>query len=65
MLVVLKQDYKGKITEDEIKILLKKFVDEGRLPRYGLPDRIEFVKAIPKTSVGKINKFFLREMYTK
>ncbi len=63
VLVVLKPGYEGKVTGDDIKAFLKKFVDEGRLPRYGLPDRIEFVEAIPKTSVGKINKIALRKQY--
>ena len=63
ILVVLKPGYAGKVTGDDIKAFLKKFVDEGRMPKYGLPDRIEIVEAIPKTSVGKINKIALRKQY--
>lgn len=54
--VVLKE---GKATtkEEIIKFL------EPNFTRIQLPDRIEFVKEIPKTSVGKFKKSILREMY--
>jgi fatty-acyl-CoA synthase len=42
-----------------------KYVDEGKNPKYGLPDLLEFVDAIPKTSIGKINKIALREQFGK
>jgi fatty-acyl-CoA synthase len=32
--------------------------------RYAVPDRFEFVDALPKTSVGKLNKKVLRETRT-
>ncbi|HAU31600.1 MAG: Acyl-CoA synthetase (AMP-forming)/AMP-acid ligase II [Desulfotomaculum sp. 46_296] len=63
VLVVLKPEHKGKVKEEDLKSHLKGFVDSGILPKYGLPDRIEFIEAIPKTSVGKINKVALRELY--
>jgi fatty-acyl-CoA synthase len=30
-----------------------------------VPEQIVFVKALPKTSVGKLNKKALREQYTR
>ena len=63
--VVLKPEFKDAVTSDELKSFMMKFVDEGRIPKYGLPDRFEFVDAIPKTSVGKINKILLREQFGK
>ncbi|MFM7783834.1 MAG: hypothetical protein ACKPE6_04160 [Gammaproteobacteria bacterium] len=36
-------------------------VDAGHLPRYAIPERVSFVAALPKTSVGKIDKRKLRE----
>ena len=65
VLVVLKPEYKGKVKEEDLKSHLKRFVDSGMLPRYGLPDRVEFIEAIPKTSVGKINKIAISKLYTK
>lgn len=35
----------------------------GAVPRYAVPERIELVEALDKTSVGKINKRALRERY--
>lgn len=39
---------------------LARYVAEGRLSRYALPDAIFTVDAIPKTSVGKIDKKAIR-----
>jgi len=36
---------------------------EGHFAKFWLPDAYEFVKEIPKTSVGKFKKSALREMY--
>lgn len=44
---------------------MQKFVDAGKIPKFGLPDRYDIVPEIPKTSVGKINKVRLREMSAK
>ncbi|MEI2616774.1 MAG: long-chain fatty acid--CoA ligase [Thermomicrobiales bacterium] len=35
----------------------------GEFPRWWLPDRIEFIEAIPRTSTGKFQKSVLREQY--
>ncbi len=35
----------------------------GLYPKWMVPDRIEFVKEMPKTSTGKYNKLKLREQY--
>jgi len=63
IVAVIKPDYKGKVTEEEVRSFLMKFADEGRIPKYGVPDKILFVDAIPKTSVGKISKVELRKAY--
>ncbi|MFP4668434.1 MAG: fatty acid--CoA ligase [Desulfobacterales bacterium] len=60
-LVVLKEDYKGAVTEDELKNHFAQFVEQGIIPKYGIPRRIEFVDEIPKTSVGKLDKKKLRK----
>ena len=62
-MAVIKPDSKGKVTEEEIRSFLMKFADEGKIPKYGVPDKIMFVDAIPKTSVGKINKVEFRKAY--
>lgn len=48
------------VTSDAIKTHLKQFVDSGEIAKWAIPERIEFVYEIPKTSVGKINKKLIR-----
>jgi len=63
VILVLKPEFKGKVTVDEMKAYMKKLADEGKIPKYGVPDRYEFVDALPRTSVGKINKIELRKTF--
>jgi fatty-acyl-CoA synthase len=42
---------------------LEVYVEAGTIPRYALPDRIELVDALPRTSVGKLDKKALRSRY--
>ena len=42
---------------------MKAFADQGRLPKFAVPERFEFVDAIPKTSVGKLNKRVIRQQH--
>ena len=64
MIVTLKPEFQGKVTA-EIKAFMKKGAEEGKLPKYGVPDRYVFTDAIPKTSVGKLDKRELRRLYTE
>jgi len=65
MIVTLKPKYKGKVTAEEFKQFMQQFAEEGKLPKYGVPDRYEFVDEIPKTSVGKLDKKELRRNYQR
>lgn len=56
--VVLKPEYAGKVGSEEILSFLS-----GRVAKWWLPDEVVFVDAIPKTSVGKFAKRFLRERF--
>jgi len=51
------------VTDAEIKAHLKVFADKGVISKFGIPDKILFVKELGRTSVGKINKKELREKY--
>jgi len=62
-LVVLKEEYEGKIGEEELKAFFTKFYEDGTIPKYGVPNRIVITDSILKTSVGKINKKDLRKTY--
>ena len=46
------------MTADEIRAFL-----QARVPKWWIPERIEFVDEIPKTSVGKFSKRELRDRY--
>jgi len=65
VLVVLKPGFEQKVEEAELKGLYLKSFADGAIPKYGVPDRIIFTDAIPKTSVGKIDKKSIRETLKK
>jgi fatty-acyl-CoA synthase len=51
------------VGEAQLRSQLQEFAAEGIIPRYGVPDRIVLVEALPKTSVGKLDKKVLRSRY--
>ncbi|MBU4275878.1 MAG: fatty acid--CoA ligase [Proteobacteria bacterium] len=57
-LVVLNEGRKADV--DSIKKFLQQFVDKGVINKWGLPEQIKITDAIPKTSVGKIDKKSIR-----
>lgn len=62
-LVVPKKDATPQ--EKEIAQHVKSFVDKGVLPKEAILLKVRLVEAIAKTSVGKISKVTMREMYLK
>jgi fatty-acyl-CoA synthase len=62
-LVVLKDEFKNKVTGEDLKYFYKQFVESGMIPKFGVPDKVNLVESIAKTSVGKINKKALRSQY--
>jgi len=62
-LLVAKDEFKEKISEDELKEHMAQFVDEGKILKWWIPDRFVFVDQIPRTSVGKFDKKMMRSMY--
>ena len=62
-LVVKEPNCSNRLDDGVIKARLKVSADKGIISRYGIPEKIMFVDALPKTSVGKINKKELREKY--
>ena len=51
------------LTAEAIREVVSAAVAEGQLPRYAVPERVIFVESLARTSVGKVNKRLLREMY--
>lgn len=64
LFVVLKPEPKGKVGKEDLKQFMSKFAEQGKLSKYAVPDRFEFVDALPKTSVGKLDKKVLRQART-
>ena len=64
MVVVLKPAYSGKITDADLHQFLQEGAQKGKIPKYGVPDKVKIVETLPKTSVGKINKIAIRQQYT-
>lgn len=62
-LVVLKPGWSGKTTEDSIKSHVREHAEKGTVSSWAVPDRVLFIEALNKTSVGKIDKKVLREKY--
>jgi fatty-acyl-CoA synthase len=60
-LVVLKEGVA--VTEDDIKQHVLSFSTCGKISKYAVPQMVKFVDALDKTSVGKINKKWLREQF--
>ncbi|MGP9832978.1 fatty acid--CoA ligase [Marinobacter sp. NSM] len=46
---------------EDIQSHLKQFVESGEINKWAIPEQIDFVEDIPKTSVGKINKKLIRD----
>jgi fatty-acyl-CoA synthase len=57
-LVVLREQFKGRVSADDIRAHIAK-----RFAKWQLPDEVLFLDSIPKTSVGKINKKVIRQTY--
>jgi fatty-acyl-CoA synthase len=50
----------AELDADEVRDFL-----EGRVARWWVPERIEFIEEVPKTSVGKFSKKTLRERFVE
>jgi fatty-acyl-CoA synthase len=60
-MVVPKAGFADKLSVDGIKAFLQKFVDEGLISKWGVPDQFIVTDQIPKTSVGKIDKKVIKK----
>jgi fatty-acyl-CoA synthase len=62
-LVVLKKEFAGKVKEEDLLNFFMRFVQNGTIPKFGVPSQVLLVESIAKTSVGKINKRALRKQF--
>ncbi len=57
-MIVLKEGQTA--DKSDIQAFLQQFVESGKISKYTVPESIDFATAIPKTSVGKIDKKKIR-----
>ncbi|MEM0332017.1 MAG: fatty acid--CoA ligase [Archaeoglobaceae archaeon] len=50
------------LSEEELRNHLLKFVEQGVITKWAVPDKFIFVRELPRTSVGKIDKKNIRKM---
>ncbi len=62
-IVVPREEYKGKLTGDMLRAHLNRYVEEGLITSWAVPENYTFVDELPKTSVGKIDKKVLRSRF--
>jgi acyl-CoA synthetase (AMP-forming)/AMP-acid ligase II len=62
-IVVPREGCKDMLTPDALKIHLNKFVQEGVITNWSVPEDYVVADELPKTSVGKIDKKVLRSRY--
>ncbi len=58
--VVARAGHDEELREDAIRDHIAAFAGQGTISKYAVPDRVYFVDAIPKTSVGKLDKKVIR-----
>jgi len=61
--VVPREGYRDKLSADVLKTHLGRYVQDGLITDWSVPDEYIFVDELPKTSVGKIDKKVLRSRY--
>ena len=62
-MLVIVRTHESKLSVSEIQAAIREQVDKGRLSKWAIPERVEFVESLPKTSVGKMDKKVLRVTY--
>jgi fatty-acyl-CoA synthase len=62
-LIVLREQAKHRVTSATLREHLQKYVADGVIASWAVPDNYAFVGALPRTSVGKIDKNALRQKH--
>lgn len=65
LIIVLSEDAGAGVDAESIRQHVSGFVESGAVSKWAIPERVEFVDAIAKTSVGKIDKKLLRQHVVK
>jgi fatty-acyl-CoA synthase len=52
------------VDASHVRDMVRQAAEAGVVPKYAVPERVHFVEALPKTSVGKIDKKRMRVLFT-
>ena len=63
VVVVPKDEHKGRVSEEELREHMTQYVQEGKILKWWIPEKFIFVDEIPRTSVGKFDKKAMRSGY--
>jgi fatty-acyl-CoA synthase len=63
--IVLREEAKDRVTADALREHLQRYVDDGVIASWAVPDYFMFLDELPATSVGKIDKVALRARYAE
>ena len=63
VVVVPKDEHKGRVSEEELREHMTQYVQEGKILKWWIPEKFIFVNEIPRTSVGKFDKKAMRSGY--
>ena len=63
-IIVPKQGAEERVTAEAMQEHLQKYVADGVITKWAVPERYVFVNELPRTSVGKIDKKVLRSQYS-
>ncbi len=63
VLIVPRHGHEPIVDANAVRRHVQKYVDRGEISRWAVPERVEIVDVIDKTSVGKIDKKRLRTRY--
>jgi fatty-acyl-CoA synthase len=61
--IAVQAGYENSLTPETLKLHMKKYVEDGVLVSWAVPGEYVWVAEIPKTSVGKADKKWLRSRY--
>lgn len=61
--VVLRPEHGVPVSAEDIRQHVLRFSETGQISKYAVPELVKFVDALEKTSVGKMNKKWLRENF--
>ena len=62
---MLKAGAVGGATPQQLREHVAHYAEKGLISRYAVPDTIRLIDAIPRTSVGKVDKKALRQIYAE